>query len=238
MSETVIEVKNIYKVFKNNENNIEALRGIDLEINKSDTLGIVGVSGSGKSTLLHIIGTIERPTKGDLLYSIATNNEPATKKINLFQLSDNELSTFRNENVGFVFQFHYLLPEFSALENVMMPCLIKRMKKKEALDLSFEILNKVGLKNRVNHRPGELSGGEQQRVAIARAMILKPSILLADEPTGDLDIDTGMSIIDLFIRLNEEEGITSVIVTHNRDVANKLKRKVKLEDGQIVNQYV
>jgi len=120
----------------------------------------------------------------------------------------------------------------------MMPCLIKRMKKKEALDLSFEILDKVGLKNRVNHRPGELSGGEQQRVAIARAMILKPSILLADEPTGDLDIDTGMSIIDLFIRLNEEEGITSVIVTHNRDVASKLKRKVKLEDGQIVNQYV
>ena len=164
--------------------------------------------------------------------------QQVTKKINLFQLSDNELSTFRNENVGFVFQFHYLLPEFSALENVMMPCLIKRMKKKEALDLSFEILDKVGLKNRVNHRPGELSGGEQQRVAIARAMILKPSILLADEPTGDLDIDTGMSIIDLFIRLNEEEGITSVIVTHNRDVANKLKRKVKLEDGQIVNQYV
>ena len=154
---------------------------------------------------------------------------------NIFNQSDREIASFRNSEIGFVFQFHYLLPEFSALENVMMPCLIKGMTPDLAREMSAEILRKVGLEQRLEHRPGELSGGEQQRVAIARAVVLKPKVILADEPTGNLDLDTGDSILDLFLMLNKEYGITSVLVTHNMGIANRLERRIRLTDGKIVD---
>jgi len=220
-----IEINGLWKVFETVGGRVEALKGIDLNIADGETLAVVGVSGSGKSTLLHILGTLERPSEGVVTYSGQ----------NIFNQSDREIASFRNSEIGFVFQFHYLLPEFSALENVMMPCLIKGMEPGLARELSTEILRKVGLEHRLEHRPGELSGGEQQRVAIARAVVLKPKVILADEPTGNLDLDTGDSILDLFLMLNGEYGITSVLVTHNMQIANRLKRRIRLTDGKIVD---
>lgn len=226
MSEGVIEVKGLSKVFETDGSRVAALKGIDLVIKKGETLGIVGMSGSGKSTLLHILGTLDRPTSGEVLYSGE----------NVFRRSDDELATFRNREIGFVFQFHYLLSEFSALENVMMPLLIQRIEAKEAKELATNILERVGLRDRLDHRPGELSGGEQQRVAIARAVILKPRVILADEPTGNLDLETGDSVMDLFLNLNQEEEITLVLVTHNPAVAERLGRRIRLSDGKIVDE--
>ncbi len=226
MSERVIEVKGLSKVFETNGSRVAALKGIDLVIKKGETLGIVGMSGSGKSTLLHILGTLDRPTTGEVLYSGE----------NVFRRTDDELATFRNQEIGFVFQFHYLLSEFSALENVMMPLLIQRIETKEARELATNILERVGLRDRLDHRPGELSGGEQQRVAIARAVILKPRVILADEPTGNLDLETGSSVMDLFLNLNQEEEITLVLVTHNPAVAERLGRRIRLSDGKIVDE--
>lgn len=226
MSERVIEVKGLSKVFETNGSRVAALKGIDLVIKKGETLGIVGMSGSGKSTLLHILGTLDRPTTGEVLYSGE----------NVFRRTDDELATFRNQEIGFVFQFHYLLSEFSALENVMMPLLIQRIETKEARELATNILERVGLRDRLDHRPGELSGGEQQRVAIARAVILKPRVILADEPTGNLDLETGSSVMDLFLDLNQEEEITLVLVTHNPAVAERLGRRIRLSDGKIVDE--
>jgi lipoprotein-releasing system ATP-binding protein len=226
MSEEIIEVKSLSKVFETNGSRIAALKGIDLIIKKGETLGIVGMSGSGKSTLLHILGTLERPTSGEVLYSGE----------NVFRRSDDELATFRNREIGFVFQFHYLLSEFSALENVMMPLLIQRIGAKEARELATDILGRVGLRERLDHRPGELSGGEQQRVAIGRAVILKPRVILADEPTGNLDLETGNSVMDLFLNLNREEEITLVLVTHNPAVAERLGRRIRLSDGKMVDE--
>ena len=220
-----IEINGLWKVFETVGGRVEALKGIDLNISDGETLAVVGVSGSGKSTLLHILGTLERPSEGEVTYSGQ----------NIFNQSDREIASFRNSEIGFVFQFHYLLPEFNALENVMMPCLIKGMAPDLAREMSAEILRKVGLEQRLEHRPGELSGGEQQRVAIARAVVLKPKVILADEPTGNLDLDTGDSILDLFLMLNEEYGITSVLVTHNMGIANRLKRRIRLTDGKIVD---
>lgn len=220
-----IEINGLWKVFETVGGRVEALKGIDLNISDGETLAVVGVSGSGKSTLLHILGTLERPSEGEVTYSGQ----------NIFNQSDREIASFRNSEIGFVFQFHYLLPEFSALENVMMPCLIKGMAPDLAREMSVEILKKVGLEQRLEHRPGELSGGEQQRVAIARAVVLKPKVILADEPTGNLDLDTGDSILDLFLMLNGEYGITSVLVTHNMEIANRLKRRIRLTDGKIVD---
>lgn len=226
MSEGVIEIKGLSKVFETDGSRIVALKEIDLLIKKGETLGIVGMSGSGKSTLLHILGILEHPTSGEVFYSGE----------NVFRRSDDELATFRNREIGFVFQFHYLLSEFSALENVMMPLLIQRIGAKEAKELATDILGRVGLRERLNHRPGELSGGEQQRVAIARAVILKPRVILADEPTGNLDLETGKSVMDLFLKLNQEEGITLVLVTHNPAVAERLGRRIRLSDGKIVDE--
>ena len=220
-----IEVKGLWKVFETVGGKVEALKGIDLNISDGETLGVVGVSGSGKSTLLHVLGTLERPTDGEVLFS---GN-------NIFNKNDGEISAFRNSEIGFVFQFHYLLPEFNALENVMMPCLINGIDSMQARQMSEEILEVVGLSDRLDHRPGELSGGEQQRVAIARAVVLKPKVILADEPTGNLDIGTGESILDLFLMLNSEYGITSVLVTHNMELANRLNRRIRLSDGKIVD---
>ncbi len=221
----VIRIEGLWKVFETAGGRVEALKGIDLNISHGETLAVVGVSGSGKSTLLHILGTLEHPTQGEVCYD--SNN--------IFSQNDREIAAFRNSEIGFVFQFHYLLHEFSALENVMMPCLIKGLDSVVAKDMALEILGKVGLDNRLEHRPGELSGGEQQRVAIARAVVLKPKVILADEPTGNLDRDTGESILDLFLMLNDEYGTTSVLVTHNMEVANRLNRRIRLTDGKIVD---
>ena len=212
-------------MFETKGGQVEALRGIDLDILSGETLAVVGVSGSGKSTLLHIIGTLERPTEGKVYYGDA----------NVFEQNDGELASFRNREIGFVFQFHYLLPEFSALENVMMPCLINGMDSGKAKEMAADVLTKVGLDQRFEHRPGELSGGEQQRVAIARAVVLKPKVILADEPTGNLDLDTGALILDLFLKLNGEYGITSVLVTHNQENARRMNRRIRLSDGNIVD---
>jgi len=220
-----IEINGLWKVFETVGGRVEALKGIDLNISDGETLAVVGVSGSGKSTLLHILGTLERPSEGKVTYGGE----------NIFKRSDREIAAFRNNEIGFVFQFHYLLPEFTALENVMMPCLIKGIEAEQAKETATEILIKVGLAERLEHRPGELSGGEQQRVAIARAVVLKPKVILADEPTGNLDMDTGDSILDLFLMLNGEYGISSVLVTHNMEIANRLNRRIRLSDGSIVD---
>ena len=204
---------------------VEALKGIDLDIQSEETLAVIGVSGSGKSTLLHILGTLERPTEGGVYFGDE----------DVFDKNDSELSRFRNTEIGFVFQFHYLLPEFTALENVMMPCLINGIDSQAAKDMAADVLEKVGLGQRLEHRPGELSGGEQQRVAIARAVVLKPKVILADEPTGNLDMDTGASILELFMMLNSEYGITLVLVTHNQVIAGRLNRRIRLSDGNIVD---
>jgi len=226
MTGNMIEASGLVKTFATNGSTVSALKGIDLEIKKGETLAVVGVSGSGKSTLLHILGTLDRPTEGAVLY----------EGQDVFNKNDGELAVFRNRQIGFVFQFHYLLPEFSALENVMMPPLIQRMELKKAREAATEILERVGLGERLSHRPGELSGGEQQRVAIARAIVLKPKVILADEPTGNLDLETGQSILDLFLKLNKEEGLTLILVTHNPSLAMRLRKRIKLLDGRIVDE--
>ncbi|HEX9831129.1 MAG TPA: ABC transporter ATP-binding protein [Thermodesulfobacteriota bacterium] len=226
MTGNMIEASGLVKTFATNGSTVSALKGIDLEIKKGETLAVVGVSGSGKSTLLHILGTLDRPTEGAVFY----------EGQDVFNKNDGELAVFRNRQIGFVFQFHYLLPEFSALENVMMPPLIQRMELKKAREAATEILERVGLGERLSHRPGELSGGEQQRVAIARAIVLKPKVILADEPTGNLDLETGQSILDLFLKLNKEEGLTLILVTHNPSLAMRLRKRIKLLDGRIVDE--
>lgn len=225
MSTVSIRARNLYKTFESNNKTVEVLKGIDLDIKKGDMLSIVGASGVGKSTLLHILGAIERPTSGNVFYDAE----------DLFLMDDKKLAGFRNRTIGFIFQFHHLLPEFNALENTMMPALIRGIKKKDACIEAENILQKVGLKDRITHKPGELSGGEQQRVAIARALILKPEVILADEPTGNLDTKTGDSVQDLLINLNRELKITLVVVTHNNRLADKMPRRVSLLDGMIVS---
>ncbi|GBD37909.1 Lipoprotein-releasing system ATP-binding protein LolD [bacterium HR37] len=222
----LVEVRGLRKVFVTNGSKVEALRGIDIQIKRGETLAVVGVSGSGKSTLLHILGTLDRPTEGEVLY----------EGEDVFKKNDNELALFRNREIGFVFQFHYLLQEFTALENVMMPLLIQGVDMERARSMASEVLERVGLGDRLNHRPGELSGGEQQRVAIGRAVVLKPKIVLADEPTGNLDLATGRSVLDLLLELNRDYGITLVVVTHNPEVAGRMERRIKLLDGKIVDE--
>ena len=225
MTENLFAVNNLHKTFSNKDNDVNALRGVNLEISSGETLGIQGISGSGKSTLLHILGTLEKPTGGEVLFD----------GDDIFKYDDEKLSQIRNTKIGFVFQFHYLLSDFSALENVVIPCLINGVERKKSEDMATDILERVGLKERLTHKPGELSGGEQQRVAIARAVVLTPRVVLADEPTGNLDLKTGMEILDLFLELNHEKDITCVIITHNTDLANKLSRTVTLSDGTIVD---
>jgi len=199
------------------------LKGVDLTFIHGEGAAIVGASGVGKTTLLHILGTLERPTSGKVLF----------EGRDIFTLNDIELARFRNREIGFVFQFHHLLPEFNALENVMMPCLIAGFSKKEASLRAEEVLVSVGLKERL-HKPGELSGGEQQRVAVARAVVLEPKILLADEPTGNLDTKTGESVFELLQELNQTKKVTLVVVTHNLRLAQKLNRQIQLIDGKAI----
>lgn len=205
----------------------DVLKDLEFQVEKGSTIAIVGASGIGKSTLLHIIGTLDKPDSGQLYY----NGK------NIFELSDESLAEFRNEKMGFVFQFHHLLPEFSAIENVAMPLLIKGIDKDKADNEAETILTRVGLKKRLMNRPGELSGGEQQRVAIARALVRQPGVLLADEPTGNLDKKNGEQIHELLKELNVELGMTTLVVTHNMALAACMGKMVTLVEGQIQNSY-
>lgn len=223
MSE-IIRVENLNKRYNLKGEDLHILKGIDLSIKKEEMLAIVGPSGAGKSTLLHIMGTLDAPTEGKVYFN----------GMDLFAQTEEALARFRNKKLGFVFQFHHLLPEFTALENTIMPALIHKMDKKEALQRGEGILKEVGLSERINHRPGELSGGEQQRVAVARALILSPEVILADEPTGNLDTHTSDAVFSLILRLNKERGITFVIVTHNEKLASQADRIVRMVDGRIV----
>lgn len=220
----LISVRGVYKSFVTNGNRVDVLRDVSLDIQQEEMVAIVGASGVGKSTLLHVLGTLERPDRGEVLY----------RGKNVFSYDDERLASFRNQTIGFVFQFHHLLPEFNALENTMMPALIKGMSAKEASQQAEAILVRVGLQDRFRHQVGELSGGEQQRVAVARSLVLKPFVLLADEPTGNLDRKTGETIHDLLMSLNRDDGITAVIVTHNMKLAERLSRQVTLIDGKAV----
>ena len=219
----MIILTDLSKTFVKDGNKIEVLRNLNLEIQKGDSLAVVGVSGAGKSTLIHILGTLDHPTAGTL--SIAGHN--------VFEWSEKKIAAFRNKTIGFVFQLNNLLPEFTALENAMMPALIGGLNKKQALDKASQLLQDVGLEHRLSHKPGELSGGEQQRVAIARALVMEPEILLADEPTGNLDTETGKKIEDILVKLNAVKKITLIVVTHNKLLADRMSGRIGLRDGEI-----
>jgi lipoprotein-releasing system ATP-binding protein len=221
---SLLSVSKLYKSFVEGGEEIQVLRGVDLQLAAGERLAIIGESGVGKSTLLHILGTLDRPTAGEILYQ--------GKEIPLGD--ETALSHFRNREIGFVFQFHYLLPDFTALENVMFPALIEGMEAQTAKAEAEQLLEKVGLKDRMSHRPGKLSGGEQQRVAVARSVIMQPKLILADEPTGSLDLRIGEEVQDLLFRLNEEKGIALVVATHNRQFARKIGRRVELKTGRLV----
>lgn len=214
----------IRKSFVSSNERIDILQDVNLSLTPGETLGIIGASGIGKSTLLHILGTLDRPDEGSLWFGDK----------NVFTFDDTKLAKFRNQTIGFVFQFHHLLPEFSALENAMMPALIKGVNPKMAAKLAEKILVRVGLKDRLYHRANELSGGEQQRVALARSLILKPRLLLADEPTGNLDQAHGDSVHELLLSLNAEIGMTLIIVTHNMELAQLMSRQVTIDNGKLV----
>lgn len=221
---SIIELKNIYKTYKTGKLKLTVLKGIDLEIEKGEMLAIMGPSGSGKSTLMHIIGLLDRPTSGELRLD--------NKKIDL-NMSDRELAALRAEKIGFVFQFFYLLPRMSALSNVLMPTTYRKAGKKDRDKRALELLKEVGIKERANHKPNELSGGENQRVAIARALINDPEIILADEPTGNLDSKNGKEVMEILKNLNKK-GKTIVVITHDEKIANYCDRIINLFDGRIV----
>jgi lipoprotein-releasing system ATP-binding protein len=219
----LIQVEDVYKHYVQPKTTVEVLRGVHLAIAAQEMVAIVGPSGAGKSTLLHLIGGLDRPTQGAIRCC----------GVELAHLPERTLADFRSCRIGFVFQFHHLLPEFSALENTMMPALIQRRAKREVQREARHLLVSVGLGDRLHHRPGELSGGEQQRVAVARALINKPEVVLADEPTGNLDRATGQAIQKLLRQLNEELGQTFIIVTHDREFAAHMDRAISLVDGKV-----
>jgi lipoprotein-releasing system ATP-binding protein len=218
-----IQVQGLRKVFKKGGAKIHALTGIDLTVQEGEMMVIVGASGAGKTTLLHILGTLDRPSQGAVLYH----------GDDIFARSEGALAAWRNREIGFVFQFYNLLPEFNALENTMMPALIQGMNREQAREQAEEMLGEVGLKDRMWHKPGELSGGEQQRVAVARALVLRPTLLLADEPTGNLDSETGERILKLIFSLNRAKGVTLIVVTHNEALARRFPRRIMLTDGKV-----
>jgi len=223
MSSNLLEVSGLCKTYEIGANRVEVLRGITLELEAATTTALVGASGAGKSTLLHLLGALDRPTTGTVSF----------RGEDIFRKSDRELATFRNRSIGFVFQFHHLLPEFTALENVMMPALIARVPRETARSMAEELLTDVGLAQRLSHRPGELSGGEQQRVAIARALVMSPELLLADEPTGNLDMKTSDGVHGVLADLQQKKGLTLVVVTHNERLAAAMGRTVRLVDGRL-----
>jgi lipoprotein-releasing system ATP-binding protein len=217
----MIKADNIHKSF----GDLEVLKGVDLHIKKSEIVAIVGPSGAGKTTLLQILGTLDRPSQVNSLF---------IKDVDMTQLSDKALSRFRNRHIGFIFQFHQLLPEFTALENVCIPGYIANRPRREVESEANEILSFLGLSDRTDHKPSELSGGEQQRVAVARALINKPEVIFADEPSGNLDTASSKSLHELFFTLREQFGQTFVIVTHNEELAEMADRKLEMRDGKII----
>ena len=224
MSNVLLETKNLNKHFSEGELRVDVLKGIDFSINKNESVAIIGASGSGKSTLLHLLGGLDIPDEGEVF--INGNN--------ISGLNDEQRGIMRNKNLGFIYQFHHLLPEFSALENVAMPLLIRRDNEKQALDKAKYLLDKVGLSERIQHRPGELSGGERQRAAIARALVTEPACILADEPTGNLDEKTADQVFDLILELNQSLGTSLIMVTHNLELAKRVNRVVELKEGMLI----
>ncbi len=215
----MIEVKDIWKSF----GELEVLKGVHLEVKKGEIVAIIGKSGAGKTTLLQIIGTLDRPTKGEVLID----------GTNVFTLGEKELAAFRNRHIGFIFQFHQLLPEFTALENVCIPAMIAREKESDYKPRAEQLLRDLGLGERMNHKPNELSGGEKQRVAAARALMMQPSIILADEPTGSLDEKNKKELSELLIHLRQEYGQTILLVTHDKELASIADRIIEIKDGRI-----
>ncbi len=218
-----VRVQDLERTYVKGAAAIQVLRGVDLTIEAGDTIAIVGPSGSGKSTLLQILGTLDRPTTGQVFFD----------DTDLFRKSKAEIDRLRNQNIGFVFQFHHLLPEQSAQGNVALPMLIAGVSKARAWETAAEVLDEVGLGSRLKHLPGELSGGEQQRVAIARALVMRPGLLLADEPTGNLDPKTANKVLDVFLDLNTRHGSTTVVVTHSRELARRFPRQLAVVDGRL-----
>ena len=224
VSNTVLSCQNLSRSFIDGEREIKVLEGVNLELAQSESLAVIGASGSGKTTLLQILGGLDSPTGGSV--EVCGNN--------LSTVNETKRGDLRNQYLGFVYQFHHLLPEFSALENVAMPLLIRRVKPKEAFTQASEILEQVGLGHRLEHKPGMLSGGERQRAAIARALVTKPALLLADEPTGNLDVDTGNAVMQLLLDLKNNFQTSMVIVTHDMQVARRMDRTMKLDHGKLV----
>ena len=219
-----LEVSDLYKSYFLHEKRIDVLRGVTVSLEQGELVSLVGASGSGKSTFLHVVGTLDAPAAGRIVFQGKS----------VLDLNDAEVAEFRNRTIGFVFQSHFLLPEFTAAENVAMPALLRRDDKKAALRRARELLDRVGLSARADHRPGELSGGESQRVALARALMLQPALLLADEPTGNLDPETGAGIHQLLRDVNADLGITAVVVTHNEALARSMPRRLRIRGGQVV----
>jgi lipoprotein-releasing system ATP-binding protein len=226
MSEPLIRVSGLHKSFQTGDGSIEVLRGIDFEIRPGECVAIVGNSGVGKSTLLHILGTLDHPTSGTVEF----------RGEDLFANSSDELARFRSDCLGFIFQFHHLLPEFNALENVMMPGLIANEPRGPLRERAVALLDEVGLSHRVEHPVGKLSGGERQRVAVARAVVREPALLLADEPTGNLDPKTGDQVLDLLLELNSTHQSGLVAVTHSPEIATRLGRKLTMSDGLVESE--
>lgn len=224
MMNTMIVAKGITKVYQMGEEKVHALRGVSFEVQKEEFISIMGPSGSGKSTLLHILGCLDKPTAGELFI----------EDLNVRKASDNRLAEVRNQKIGFVFQSFNLMAKATAVENVELPLIYAGIRKRERRELALSVLERVGLADRVTHRPTELSGGQRQRVAIARAIVTNPAFILADEPTGALDTTTGAQIMDLFAELNEE-GNTVVVITHDPDIASQTNRAIRLLDGEIIH---
>ena len=220
----LVQVENLQRSFMMGHQTVHVLNGITMTVQRGEMVAIIGASGAGKSTLLHILGTLDRPTKGEVLF----------EGKNMFKTNETALASFRNRRIGFVFQFHHLLPEFTALENAYLPALIQKIPKHIAIETATSLLSEVGLSHRLHHKPGELSGGEQQRVAVTRALIRRPDLVLADEPTGNLDTQTGDELFELLRKLNKTLGTAFIIVTHNEKLSHQTDRLIHLQDGTIL----
>ncbi|MBI2604730.1 MAG: ABC transporter ATP-binding protein [Deltaproteobacteria bacterium] len=226
---TILEARGVQKAFRKGKLEIPVLKKIDLSVARGESVAIVGASGAGKSTLLHILGTLDEPTGGKVVF----HGGDGAREV--FSISEEERAVFRNRHMGFVFQFHHLLPEFTALENVLMPGLIAGRQERDMLPEAERLLGEVGLSHRLNHKPSELSGGECQRAAVARALFMRPDILFGDELTGNLDSANSDSLISLLLELNRRHGVSLVVVTHDHDIAKKMSRTVEIRDGQIIH---
>jgi len=222
-TEGVLVCRSIVRQFREGDSTLEVLRGVDLTVREAERLAIIGTSGSGKTTLLQIMGVLDDPTSGE----VHVNGQ------SIANIDEKDKSALRNQFIGFVYQFHHLLPEFSAKENVAMPLLIRRLRKDEAMQQAADLLSRVGLGERLDHKPGELSGGERQRAAVARALITRPKLVLADEPTGNLDAGNGQHVLQLMLELNQELNTSLVIVTHDHSIAGQMDRVLVLEDGRL-----